>query len=1255
MRRITSTDLSNWAPTRNCQENLPLLIRRLIRASIDDVKKLMIPAGDNIILPGFDGTVELIKGTEYIPSGKSGWEIGSGINFKGKAQKDFKARTKDVDFTDANEITYVFVTPYVWSKKGEWVNKKKQTDIWKDVVVIDGLILEEWIEQYPHVGVWLSKSLALPVANIQPLDEFWNEWSKSIKFSIPPGLVISGREHEEKEITAFVGGSPRALTIKSFTDKEVIAFFAASVERLNDELKERVYSRAIIVDNEEEFRILISCPNHMILIAKFETNSLVDLAIQNGHHVLIPVSNDITAVKDCIELPWIKRTGFEKGLEEMGFTFDERQQIIRDSGQSLSVLRRLLGFEKNSQPEWAKQGNHIDILPVLLAGMWEEFNENDRKIIELFASKPYEEYVPRLARWITEKDPPIRKIGTLWKITSAFDSWSVLGSFLTETYLQKFTSAFHSVLSEIDPALELQPDKRHLSALYKKTPKYSSSMKQGLCQSLILISVFGEQFKINYHGSLQSFSNKLVKDLLHEATGEKWNSLYDVLPLLSEASPESFLQAIEESLQADDSPILKMFENPGDSFFNRAYYPNLLWALENLLISPVYLLRTTLILAKLDEVAPKGKLVNQPMNSLRETYIPWFGQTQADLALKKTVITTLSRIMPNTCWKLLLGILPNNHNIVGYIHQCKWRFEPQKLKRSVAYEELFDFHSFILDKLLLLATDEEKKAQLISRYPDLSLKEREKLLKFFEESGPPIENSQPFIWDRLRKILARHKEHSEQSWALPPEELNKLEKIFNTLTPKDLKYKYKYLFEEQWPDFPDGAKRRGVSHEDSENYHDNRRLDAFREIYAAEGLVGIFEVVNDLKNINEIARIAAKSTLTPVEEVEILKQLCEDARNSKHQFAQAYIFYKSFNSDSWAVDTWKIIKEISDNEDVYVSFFLPLPQRMNNWQLLETATEYVSNSYWKKVNFWLNQKNVDEKNYVIEKLMAAKRYLALIDETWYFAEEISSKVIFEILRGAATEKTEENSHIDNYHVSKLFEVLHRREDVPKEEMILLEWMYLSFLTGDHGDHKPQNLFSELSNDPYFFVEAIKCLYKPDTGIIEDELSDDQKKVKGIMAENAYQLLHAWREIPGKSGDMIDKKKLMDWISLARERAKQENRTNAVDTNIGTILAHAPRTDNDWPPEEICQIIDELNNKNVLSGFETQIFNSRGVTVRSPYAGGEQERVLAAWFKNAANRIISKYPITASALYNLAKRYEKDAKDEDNRAKLDELR
>ncbi len=95
MKWIETLDLRNWAKKRDCQETLPHLIRKLIRATSSSIDTIKFPAGDNVLIGGWDGVLEVKKGTEYIPKGKSVWEFGANRDTKNKADKDFIKRTNN--------------------------------------------------------------------------------------------------------------------------------------------------------------------------------------------------------------------------------------------------------------------------------------------------------------------------------------------------------------------------------------------------------------------------------------------------------------------------------------------------------------------------------------------------------------------------------------------------------------------------------------------------------------------------------------------------------------------------------------------------------------------------------------------------------------------------------------------------------------------------------------------------------------------------------------------------------------------------------------------------------------------------------------------------------------------------------------------------------------------------------------------------------------------------------------------------------
>ncbi len=62
-------------------------------------------------------------------------------------------------------------------------------------------------------------------------------------------------------------------------------------------------------------------------------------------------------------------------------------------------------------------------------------------------------------------------------------------------------------------------------------------------------------------------------------------------------------------------------------------------------------------------------------------------------------------------------------------------------------------------------------------------------------------------------------------------------------------------------------------------------------------------------------------------------------------------------------------------------------------------------------------------------------------------------------------------------------------------------------------------------------------------------------------------------------------------------------------------------------------------------------NARGVTSRSVYAGGEQERALSTKYHDWASKLTPQWPRTARMLRGLSESYERDAQRHDAEAEL----
>ncbi|MEI6949737.1 hypothetical protein V9K67_21295 [Paraflavisolibacter sp. H34] len=1251
---ITSTDLAGWAPQRDCEEHFPLLIRRLIVASPVQLTWMQFPAGDNVALPGFDGYLEALSATPYIPEGKSVWEIGTGKDYRDKANGDYQKRAEKPLYMDPMDTTFVFVTRHVWREKESWVAERLAEGKWKNVKVIDGLMLEEWLDTCPSVSAWLAKYLHKYGEDMEALSDFWENWSQNPQHKIAPKLVTSGREKEMDELKRFLSAAPAQLTVKATTTEEALAFIAAAVEQMEGEHKESIHARSVIVESEQSLRKLIPSITHMVIIYKGEDAGLGMKVTKSGHHVLLPLGNEVTSNRKGIHLPRIRRSGFESGLKDMGFGNEEALRLTRDSGQSLSVLRRRLNFSEGQQPQWAKNGPHQHLLPALFAGVWIDQSEGDRSLLELLSAEPYDRYISKLAGWKIDKDPPVMQVGHVWRMTSALDALSMLAPFITKDDLNRFREAFLLGLGEIDPRLELEPSLRHMAGINQKSPRFSPAIKEGLCQSLVLMAVFGESFDLQAHPFPQGFADSLVQELLKEATGDKWCSLQTHIPLIAEAAPTSFLSAVEQSLERDHPPIMKMFEEAPGLLSPHAYHTGLLWALEGLAYSSEYLHRVILILGKLSRLDPGGRLSNRPARSLKEILIAWISQVDADYSLRQTILSRLIQREPEVAWTLLLSLSPKYHGFPSSINKCRWRFNSQDIERQVSAKEIEDYRSFIFDQLLALAQgSEERLGVLVDLLPKVPAAARQKLVQLLVGNRNNIETEGIGIWNALRQLIGKHRRFVEQHWALPSTELEKLEEVLKLYAPVDSKRSFAYLFEGD--QIYDSDLADYMDFKEREKALKSKRLNALRMIYEEEGWEGLMFLIHKPVKPNLLGYTAAGLFDSAAEDTELLRLFSESVEGEAFtQFFGSYCFYKSLQAGKeWSIGMATRMNQLQLDSAQQARFFLALVSDRPCWQLVEEAGPEVGKIYWSRMppNFFsLDQADA---GYLIEKLRVYKRQRAAIEQVADFVENVPSSALAELLREAATVPTEEDVQLDR--IGEIIQILQERRDLDKQTLAQLEWFYLDFLSCYSSEYRPVTLFEELKTNPTFFVEVVSLLYKPDDRETDSALTEEERRQKAILAIQAKRLLDSWRDVPGAQPDITIKKgELFEWVAQARKAAAELKRVYGVDSRLGKLLAFFPRNNSRWPPDEICELIDSLDSKVVQREFGTQIFNNRGLYIKDPHEGGAQERELASYFERMGKQILSKWPVTASILFDLAKGYTEDAKREDDSAHLDEL-
>lgn len=74
---IKAAQIDQW-PNNNLEarQHLPVLLRRLIHSTGEELRQVDFPGYDNAQRHGWDGWIEADAATAWIPKGKSGWEFG---------------------------------------------------------------------------------------------------------------------------------------------------------------------------------------------------------------------------------------------------------------------------------------------------------------------------------------------------------------------------------------------------------------------------------------------------------------------------------------------------------------------------------------------------------------------------------------------------------------------------------------------------------------------------------------------------------------------------------------------------------------------------------------------------------------------------------------------------------------------------------------------------------------------------------------------------------------------------------------------------------------------------------------------------------------------------------------------------------------------------------------------------------------------------------------------------------------------------
>ncbi len=1080
----------------------------------------------------------------------------------------------------------------------------------------------------------------------------YSRWEVLRSYGEPPPLChelfTSGRLEATQKLTGMlIDQESSRLRVDTRYPDHVADFVAAFLQTLDEEMQPKFLPRVLIFSSEEGWREACNFQERHILVADFNVDSkrgsqLLQIATSSGHAVIYSGYLGGPPHGNSCELYPPRVCDMKEALVNSGYAEERARMLTNKSGRDLNLLLRLIQ-NLSSHPDWATQSQAADLAIAQLIGQWKDEKPGDQQAIEELSGNGYGEWMVRIRQAASANAAPLEFAVGRWKFTSRYEPWLYLGGQIGAEVLERFKTLATRVLSEPDPCLELKKDQRHAASIYGKARVYSSTLREGIAETLALLGSHGQSLTACRDGLGQEVATLVVRQLLAEADSHRWASLNDVLPLLAEAAPDEFLRAVGGACEKPNEPFSGVFSEEGDMFHGGSFMTGLLWAMESLAWSNDYLLRVCNILANLAAVDPGGTYSNRPNNSLRDILLPWFPQTVADTDRRHAAVRSIAREQPKVGWKLILALLPQKHSVADHNHRPKWReFIPEDWRVGVTNGQRWEDEGFYADLALGLAgNDPNKLAELLPFYfhihpqfSNFTEDYRNRLLSDGVLNLP--EDQRLALWMEITSKTSNHRKYVDSpAWQVPEEMLQQLDEVADRLKPQEPEVQHRRLFSGRDFDLYD---EKGNWEEQRQRLLD-KRIEALKEIEQQGGTQALKSFWRAVESPHEVGNACGANDLLANDD-EFLPVLLESEVEADYRFAVAYV-WRRFHTKS--MEWVEGLERSQWSDTAKAEFFAQLPSVQEVWQRAESELGTDSAEYWKRARIHPDRDHLEGFEHALTQLLVNGRADVAIQCFWLgdLWTEPYPELALQALEGLNPAK----NRIDGHVIQEIFKHLQEIVSINEERLAAMELKFLALLDR-HGEALPQTLHRHLAEQPEFFCEVIRTVYRSKNEVSEiDEKEEEREEVdeaKASMARDAFQLLRDWDLPPGSQRDgNFDGDQLKNWIAAVKVLCLASGHWEVASHQIGEVLYYAPEDENELWIDSVCEVLDSREDAQYRRGLRIRIFNSRGV---HGFSGGKEEIELAEkWEKIACHAESKGYTRLGSTLRDLANSYREDAK------------
>ncbi len=1254
---ITENQLDEWVRgnARDAQGVIVELVWRLIAASSPRPKDRRFPLGDSIGQHGPDGLLDVdLAFDPFIPEGRSFWEIGTGLKAGDKATSDYNDLVSAIPKSTRTESNFVFVTPlsgrrdweHTWKEdaQGTWLETRRAKGDWRDIRVIDGTKLIDWIHHFTPVELWLAQRTGgLPVPQIDTPEQHWS-LIRSIGEPPPltPKVFLANRDEACGKIKEVFAGNAAQLKLNTHFPEQVVDFVSAYLADLDDETRADAAGRCLVISGADAWNAMATQKESHILIADSTLDlsgelgtKLIQKARRSGHTVIFGGAAGGIPDPTSVSLSAPRSHQLKEALEQAGYSEERARTLAQKSGGNLGSLLRCLQ-NLSLIPEWAEGTAAAELAVAAFLGSWNEHSDADRTVVENVSGNSYGEWISKMRDITLYRGTPLTQRDGNWKFVARYEGWYALGPRLFDEHLDRLRTAAVFVLRERDPQFELPAEERYASSIHGKVLAHSHLLRNGLAESLAILGSHPNALTSCTIGKGEVTAVLAVRAILADADWQHWASLNDLLPLLAEAAPGEFLDMVEKALNSVPCPFDEVFAQERDGFIGRTYMSGLLWALETLAWSPDHLSRVVICLGELAARDPGGRWANRPANSLTNILLPWLPQTCAPIARRGAAVSRLLAENPDIGWKLLVSLLPQSHSMSSGARRPAWRETiPDDWSKGVTHPEYWEQISLYSEMAITAAkSNREKLAELIHHMENLPPSTHEQLLAHLGSDAVITmpEAARLGLWTELVDLVANHRKFSDAKWAMQPEQVDKIAVLAERLAPTAPAFRHQRLFSED--DF-DLYEEEG-NYEDQSKDLENRRQKAINEVAANGGAQAVFAFAAAVQSPWRVG-ITFGAVAGKEFDGAVVPDLLDSEQKQLSQFAGGFVWSKFRNCGWQWVDTIDTTRWTPAQIGQFLAF---LPFAPGTWERSKRLLKEHEDTYWSKTS--ANPYETDTGlELAIDELIQHERpnaALRCLNRMLHVRQPFDSAQAVRAL--LAIPEASEGAHLMNAH--RTVEIIKALQDDPStnpDDLFQVEWAYLPLLD-HHRNASPKLLERRLASKPEFFCEVIRLVFRSKKEEPSpEEPTEEMKKI----ATNAYRLLSEWRTPPGlKEDGTFDGDALNRWLMSVKKECSETGHLEIALTMVGHALIHVPPDpDGLWITRSAAEALNSKDAGDMRDGFQTELYNSRGVHSVDPT--GKPERELAAKYRAQAEAVENAgHHRLATTLRELATSYEREA-------------